>query len=52
VETTVEVRFEPAPGGTGVTLVHSNVPDDELGRQHEQGWAWMLQVLSQRLAGP
>jgi uncharacterized protein YndB with AHSA1/START domain len=31
-----------------VTLRHTGLPDDELGRQHEQGWTWMLSALAQR----
>ena len=32
----IEVTFEPVDGGTKITLVHSNVPDNQGG--HESGW--------------
>jgi uncharacterized protein YndB with AHSA1/START domain len=32
----IDVRFESVEGGTKVTLVHSNVPDDQT--SHEPGW--------------
>lgn len=48
IESTVRVRFEPRDGGTEVTIVHENLPDDELGRSHEGGWTWMLDVLQKR----
>lgn len=51
VESIVSVTFEPAGDGTMVTLRHSNVPDDEMGRQHKDGWAWALSALGERFAG-
>jgi uncharacterized protein YndB with AHSA1/START domain len=42
LETTVSVTFEPCDGGTQLTIVHRGVPDDELGRRHEGGWASLL----------
>jgi len=44
----VTVTFEPRDGLTEVTLRHSGVPDDEMGRQHEGGWTWVLSMLAQR----
>jgi uncharacterized protein YndB with AHSA1/START domain len=32
----IEVTFEPVDGGTKVTLIHSNVPDDQA--SHQPGW--------------
>jgi hypothetical protein len=46
----VTVIFAPRDGGTEVTLRHSGVPDDEMGRQHEGGWTWLLSMLAQRFA--
>ncbi len=31
---------------TEVTLHHSGVPDDEMGRMHGQGWTWVLSMLA------
>ena len=50
VESIVEVTFEPRGDQTEVTLRHSGVPDDELGRQHKDGWTWILSMLAERFA--
>lgn len=49
-ESVVAVTFEPRGSETEVTLRHSGVPDDEMGRQHRDGWAWILSMLGQRFA--
>jgi uncharacterized protein YndB with AHSA1/START domain len=36
-DSTLTVRFEPASGGTKVTLVHENIPDGQ-GDAYKQGW--------------
>jgi len=41
-ETTVSVSFEPRAGGTQVTIQHRGLPDDEDGRDHEEGWEYFL----------
>jgi hypothetical protein len=38
LETTVSVTFEARDGGTQLTVVHRGLPDDEIGRRHENGW--------------
>jgi len=48
VESVVAVTFEPRGDQTDVTLRHSGVPDDEMGRRHEQGWTWVLSKLAER----
>jgi len=48
VESVVTVTFEPRGDQTEVTLRHSGVPDDEMGRRHEQGWTWVLSMLAER----
>ena len=50
VESIVAVTFEPRGDQTEVTLRHSGVPDDEQGRQHKDGWAWVLSMLAERFA--
>jgi uncharacterized protein YndB with AHSA1/START domain len=50
VESMVRIRFEPKEGGTEVTLVHENIPDDELGRGHLDGWTGMLDEMQKRYA--
>jgi Activator of Hsp90 ATPase homolog 1-like protein len=46
----VAITFEPRENGTEVTLRHKGVPDDEMGRQHQDGWTWILSMLAERFA--
>jgi len=48
LESEVTVTFEPLGDQTRVTLRHSGVPDDEMGRRHEEGWTWVLSMLAER----
>lgn len=48
VETTVTVTFEPKGKDTQITLRHTDVPDDEMGRRHEEGWTYMLGAIADR----
>lgn len=50
IETFVALTFEPAGEQTVVTLTHSGVPDDEFGRQHSEGWSFVLGAIEQRFA--
>jgi uncharacterized protein YndB with AHSA1/START domain len=50
VESVVSVSFEPKGDETEVTLRHSRVPDDEMGRQHKEGWDSVLSALAQSIA--
>jgi uncharacterized protein YndB with AHSA1/START domain len=49
-ESVVSLSFEPRGDETEVTLRHSGVPDDEMGRRHKDGWAWVLDMLAQAMA--
>jgi len=49
-ESVVTVTLQPRGDQTAVTLRHAGVPDDELGRQHEEGWTWILNALADALA--
>jgi uncharacterized protein YndB with AHSA1/START domain len=49
-ESIVTVTLEPRGEQTEVTLLHSGVPDDEMGRKHKDGWAWVLSALAESLA--
>jgi uncharacterized protein YndB with AHSA1/START domain len=51
LESIVTVTFEARGDQTEVTLRHSGVPDDEMGRQHKDGWGWVLSMLAERFAG-
>jgi uncharacterized protein YndB with AHSA1/START domain len=48
LESVVTVTLVSRGGATEVTLHHANVPDDEMGREHKEGWTWYLDVLAQR----
>ena len=50
LESLVELSFEATGEQTLVTLRHSNVPDDEMGRRHEQGWGFVLGAIAERFA--
>jgi len=49
-ESTVTITLEPRGDQTEVSIRHSGVPDDELGRQHKDGWTWILSALEQGMA--
>lgn len=49
IETTVSVTFEPREGGTQMTIVHRGIPDDDMGRAHERGWAFLLARVAEQL---
>lgn len=50
VESVVTLTMEPRGAETEVTLRHANLPDDEMGRQHKDGWTWILSKLAEGLA--
>jgi uncharacterized protein YndB with AHSA1/START domain len=49
-ESVVTTTFQPLGDETEVTLIHSGVPDDEMGRRHAEGWTWMLNALAERFS--
>lgn len=49
-ESVVTLTMEARGEQTEVTLRHAGVPDDELGRQHKEGWTWILSALADALA--
>jgi uncharacterized protein YndB with AHSA1/START domain len=48
LETVVTITLTARQDATEVTLHHANVPDDEMGRSHKDGWGWYLDVLAER----
>jgi uncharacterized protein YndB with AHSA1/START domain len=50
LESIVQLTFQHEGKQTLLTLRHSNVPDDEMGRRHEQGWGFVLNTVAQRFA--
>jgi uncharacterized protein YndB with AHSA1/START domain len=51
LESIVQLTFQHEGKQTLLTLRHSNLPDDEMGRRHEQGWGFVLNAVAQRFAG-
>ncbi len=49
-ESVVNITLEPRGDDTEMTIRHSGLPDDEVGRRHKDGWAWILDMLAQGLA--
>ena len=51
VESIVTLDLVPRGDETALTLRHSNVPDDAMGRRHEEGWTFVLSAIAGRLHG-
>src|SRR5260370_29211258 len=49
-ESIVTVTMEAKGEQTEVTLRHSGVPDDEMGRQHKEGWEGVLSAQAEGFA--
>jgi uncharacterized protein YndB with AHSA1/START domain len=50
LESVVAITLEPKGGEAVLTLRHTNVPDDEMGRRHEQGWGFVVGALAEKMA--
>jgi uncharacterized protein YndB with AHSA1/START domain len=50
IESIVTLTLDAQSKGTLVTLRHAQLPDDDMGRQHEEGWTFVLQALADRFA--
>jgi len=50
VESIVTLTMQSRGDETEVTLRHSGVPDDEMGRKHKDGWTWILDMLAKGMA--
>jgi uncharacterized protein YndB with AHSA1/START domain len=48
LESVVTLSFDAEGEQTVVTLCHTNVPDDEMGRRHAEGWGFVLGGLVDR----
>jgi len=48
LESVMTLSFEPRGADTLLTLHHANLPDEETGRLHEQGWGHYLGLLAGR----
>ena len=50
LESIVTVTFKAKGDDTLLTLKHANLPDDEMGQAHNEGWNHFLGLLEQRFA--
>lgn len=50
IESTVTLTLEAKGEETLLTLRHSDLPDDDMGRQHEGGWAFLLGAIADRFS--
>ncbi len=50
LESVVTVRFAAAGDGTEVHVGHRGLPDDAMGRQHGDGWAFVLSTVAAQFA--
>lgn len=48
LESIVTITLAPQGEHTEVTLHHANVPDDDMGRSHKEGWTSYLNALAER----
>lgn len=48
LESMVTITLEAQGDDTLMTLRHSGVPDDAMGRQHEDGWGFVLSMIADR----
>jgi uncharacterized protein YndB with AHSA1/START domain len=51
LESRVTIELTPSRGGTDLVLTHSGIPNDELGRSHEEGWKQITNVLAEKIKG-
>ena len=47
LESIVTLTLAAQGDTTSVTLHHTNLPDDEMGRRHEEGWGFVLGALAE-----
>lgn len=50
-ESLVTFLLEPLDGGTELTLIHEQLPDEEARKSHEEGWRGFLDKLRSFLGG-
>jgi hypothetical protein len=49
-ESVVTVTFKAQGDDTLLSLNHANIPDNDLGRAHEKGWAQLTRKLEEQFA--
>ncbi len=50
LESIVEITLTPKDGATELVLTHTNLPDDEMGRNHEAGWNAIVDGMVEKIA--
>ena len=50
LESVVTVTLKPKGDETILTLKHANIPDDEMGHAHDEGWTSLTSKLEERFA--
>ena len=51
LESRVTIELTPSRGGTDLLLTHSGIPNDEMGRSHEEGWRQITDILAEKIKG-
>jgi len=51
LESRVTVEMTPSRGHTDLVLTHNGLPNDEMGRGHEEGWKKITGTLAERIKG-
>jgi uncharacterized protein YndB with AHSA1/START domain len=51
LDSRVRITLEPKENGTLFSLLHSGLPDDALGRQHQEGWTYVASAIASRFGG-
>src|SRR5436309_2894937 len=51
LESRVTVEMTPSRGATDLVLTHNGLPDDEIGRGHEEGWKHFTGILAEKIKG-
>ncbi len=49
LESRVTIEIKPSGGGSDLVLTHSGLPDDDMGRGHEEGWKLITAKLAERI---
>jgi len=52
LESVLTLSIEPDGDQTLLSLRHAGLPDDEMGRRHQEGWAFVLDAMVERFAAP
>src|SRR6266403_1100394 len=51
LESRVTTEMTPSRGATELVLTHNGLPDDEMGRGHEDGWKHFTGILAEKIKG-